>query len=341
MKKALLFSAVFSGLAASAQTFTAADTLQPGMSTVFYVMDSSAVSMSAVTGTGVTWDYSTLYGELGVATNTDNVILASTAPHASTFTNAEYNDDLATFASIYFSNSPDSTTIYGYVFTLDTYEVIIHHSGNPLKALTYPIAVGGTYADVTAGVVDVNSGFATGTTTGTATVTVDGFGTLNVSGDSYTNVIRVKLVENISTALVIPFVGTDNGTVTRTIYSYYQLGTDKQAIFMHGTVVIASTLLNDSYTSVYYAFEPEYASVAEVNNGTFGVYPNPANTMVSITTDGTAEQLNVFNTAGQLVASVINPTATEMIDVTNFVAGMYVIQITNDGVVTEDKLIVE
>src|SRR5687768_4219933 len=103
MKKALLFSAVFSGLAASAQTFTAADTLQPGMSTVYYVMDSSAASMSGVVGTGVTWDYSALVGEMGVATNTDNVILASAAPapHAATFTDSEYNDNLATFASIF------------------------------------------------------------------------------------------------------------------------------------------------------------------------------------------------------------------------------------------------
>jgi hypothetical protein len=311
------------------------------MSNLYYVMDSNAVSLSAVTGIGATWDYSTLYGELGVSTNTDNVILASAAPQAATFTDSEYNDNLATFASIYFSNSPDSVTIYGYVFNVGTYEVVMHHDIDPLRSLEFPMTVGDTYNDVTAGTVDVNSGTATGTTTGTATVTVDGYGTLKVSGDIYTTVLRVKLVENISTTITIPLVGTDNGTVTRTIYSYYQLGTDKQPIFMHGTVSIASMLLNDDYTAVYYAFEPEYASVAEVNNGTFSVYPNPANNLVSITTDGTAEKLSVFNTAGQVVASVLNPAMTETIDVANFVPGMYVIQITNDGVVTEDKLIVE
>ena len=341
MKRVLLFSAVLSGLGASAQTFTAADTLKPGMSTTFYVMDSSAVSMSGVTGLGVTWDYSTLYGEMGVMTNDDDVIDASMAPEASTFTEAEYNDNLANFASIYFSNSADSTTVHGYVFTVDAYDVVMHHDVDPLRSLEYPMTVGDTYTDNTEGSVDVNSGTASGTTTGTATVSVDGFGTLKVGNDTHTNVIRVKLVENISTAITIPFVGTDNGTVTRTVYSYYQLGTDKQAIFMHGNVTIVSTLINDSYTSVYYAFAPEYASVAEVNNGTFSVYPNPANNVVSITTDGTSEKLSVFNMAGELVTSVINPTATENIDVTNFVPGMYIIQITNDGVVTEDKLIIE
>ncbi|MBI3133783.1 MAG: T9SS type A sorting domain-containing protein [Bacteroidetes bacterium] len=341
MRKVLLVSAVFLGVGANAQTFTAADTLAPGMSTVYYVMDSSAATLDATTGTGVTWDYSAVYGELGVATNQDNITDASTAPFASTFTEAEYNDDLATFASIYFSNSPDSTTVHGYVFTVDAYEVVMHHDIDPLKALTYPISVGATYSDNTEGTVDVNSGTATGTTTGSANVTVDGFGTLKVGGDTYTNVIRVKLVENISTSITITPFPPDNGTVVRTIYSYYQLGTDKQAIFMHGTVTITSTLINDNFTSVYYAFTPDYAGVAELNDGDFSVYPNPANHVVNITTDGTADKLNVFNTSGQLVASVINPAATETIDVTNFVPGMYIIQVTNNGVVTEDKLVIE
>lgn len=341
MKKVLLLSAVIMGLGANAQTFTAADTLAPGMSTVFYVMDSSAVTMSGVTGSGVTWDYSALTGEMGVASNTDNVVDASTTAYAGTFTNAEYNDDLATFASIYFSNSVDSTTIYGYVFTVDAFDVVIHHSVDPLKSLTYPISVGGSVSDVTEGIVDVNSGAATGTTTGTATTTVDGFGTLIVGNDTYTDVIRVKLVENISTSITVNPFPPDNGTVTRTIYSYYQLATDKQPIFMHGTIVIVSTALNDNYTSVYYSSLPSYVGVAELNDGDFSVYPNPANSVVTITTDGTADKLNVFNAAGQLVASFINPAETETIDVASLPAGIYVIQVTKDGLTTEDKLVVE
>lgn len=341
MKKLLLVSAVMAGAGASAQTFTAADTLAPGMSTTFYVMDSNAVSMSGVTGTGVTWDYSSLYGVAGVSSNTDVVTSASTAPFSSEFTEAEYNDDLATFASIYFSNSADSTTVYGYVFTLDAYEVVMHHTLNPLKALTYPISVGSTYSDVTAGVVDVNSGTATGTTTGTANVSVDGFGTLKVGSDTYTNVIRVKLVENISTSITVFPFPADNGTVTRTVYSYYQLATDKQAIFMHGSVVVASTLINDSFTSVYYAGLPNYAGLAQQNAGNFTLYPNPSNNVVSITTGGNAQKLNIFNTAGQVMTSIINPTATETVDVSAFTPGMYIVQVTSNGVVTEDKLIIE
>jgi len=341
MKKVLLLFAVSASLGINAQTFTAADTLAPGMSTIYYVMDSSAANLDAVTGNGVTWNYASLTGETGIATNTDNVMDAASTAFAGTFTQSEYNDDLATFASIFFSNSADSTTIHGYVFDVDVYEVVLHHNQNPLKALTYPITVGASYTDATVGIVNVNSGAATGTTTGTATVSVDGFGTLNVGGDIFTNVIRVKLVENISTSITVFGFPPDNGTVTRTIYSYYQLATDKQAIFMHGKVTVVSILLNTSFTSVYYSALPNYVGIAEKNIGTFSVYPNPANNLVNIVTDGTVEKLTIFNTVGQVVASIINPAATETIDVTNLLSGIYIIQITNDGLVTEDKLVIE
>jgi Secretion system C-terminal sorting domain len=148
-------------------------------------------------------------------------------------------------------------------------------------------------------------------------------------------------VETISTNITVFPFPPDNGTVVRTIYSYYQLATDKQAIFMHGNINISSTLLNTAFTAVYYSFLPDYASVAEVNDGIFSVYPNPANNQVNIVTDGTLDRLTIFNTVGQVVASIINPTATEIIDVTSLAPGMYIIQVSNDGVVTEDKLIIE
>jgi hypothetical protein len=341
MKKVLLLSAVVAGVGAKAQNFTAADTLQPGMTTMYFVMDSSALELNAVTGTGVTWDYSTLYGEIGVNPNDAAVTLASTAPNAADFPMAEYNNDLATFASIYFSNSADSTTYHGYAFTVDAYDVLLIFDNNPLKALTYPANVGTSYVDDVLGSIDVNGGTATGTATGSVGVNVDGFGTLNVGSDSYTNVLRVKMVESISTSITVFPFPPDNGTVTRTIYSYYQLSTDKQPLFMHATVDIASTLINQAFTAVYYSGIPAYASVTEVNDGDFSVYPNPANDVVTITTDGTADQLTVFNLNGQVITSFINPQAVETISVSELPAGTYLIQVTNEGVVTEEKLIVE
>ncbi|MBK9592860.1 MAG: hypothetical protein IPO32_15650 [Crocinitomicaceae bacterium] len=94
MKKVLLLSGVLTALSGMSQTFTVDDTLGLGMSTNYFVMDSNAVSYSAVTGTGVTWDYDTLWA-YETATNPDNIVDASSSTYASDFTNAAYNDDLS------------------------------------------------------------------------------------------------------------------------------------------------------------------------------------------------------------------------------------------------------
>jgi hypothetical protein len=124
MKKVLLLSGVLTAISGMSQTFTVDDTLGLGMSTNYFVMDSNAVSMAAVTGTGVTWDYDTLWAYEN-NTTPDDIVAASASTYASDFTNADYNDDLSSGVSIFFSNSPDSMTVHGYVFTADGNTVIV------------------------------------------------------------------------------------------------------------------------------------------------------------------------------------------------------------------------
>ncbi|MBK6953488.1 MAG: T9SS type A sorting domain-containing protein [Crocinitomicaceae bacterium] len=340
MKKVLLLSGVLTALSGMSQTFTVDDTLGLGMSTNYFVMDSNAVSYSAVTGTGVTWDYDTLWA-YETATNPDNIVDASSSIYAPDFTNAAYNDDLSNGVSIFFSNSPDSMTVHGYVFTASGNEVIVRHSSNPLKAIVFPMAVGDSYTDAIVGEADIMGN--TFPSTGTGTVTCDGFGTLKVSGNTHTNILRIKLVEILDASITIPFPPmTITGTVTRTVYSYYDLANDKQPIFVHGTIDITSDALNDNYTAVYYSGTPaNFLGSEEMVNTTFSVYPNPANNVLTITTAGTSESINIFNAAGQVVFSVNNPATTVTVDVATLPAGIYVIQVTTDGVISQEKLVVE
>lgn len=337
MKKVLLLSGVLGGLSASSQTFTVDDTLYTGLTTAYYVMDSTAANLSAVTGTGVTWNYANLTAYEN-ATTPDVIIDASASPFASSFPNSVYNDDLSTGASIFFSNSPDSMTVQGYVFVADGNDVIVKHDLNPLKMMTFPLAVGGTYTDDLSGEVEImGNPFPS---TGTATITVDGFGTLNVSGNTHTNILRVKLVEVIDAAITVPF--PVSGTVTRTVYSYYDMANDKQAIFVHATLDIDSDLLVDNYTAVYYSPTPNYfMGTEDMVNTNFSVYPNPAANNVTITTDGTVESIVIMNTLGQPVLTITAPQQTETINTEEFTSGIYIVQINQEGVLTEQKLIIE
>jgi hypothetical protein len=200
------------------------------------------------------------------------------------------------------------------------------------------MAVGDSYNDAIIGEADImGNSFPS---TGNATVTCDGYGTLKVSGNTHSNILRIKLVEELDAAITFPF--PVSGTVTRTVYSYYDLANDKQPIFVHGTIDIASDLLNDNYTAVYYSGTPaHYLGAEEMVNTTFDVYPNPANTVLTITTAGTSESINIFNAAGQVVFSANNPAATVTVDVATLPAGIYVIQVTTNGAISQEKLVVE
>lgn len=339
MKKALLMMGVGVGISVSAQTFTVDDTLSSGMSTTYYVLDSNAVNLSAVTGTGVTWDYSSLLGYNPTMTNLDNVNDASTTTHAADFPTSDYNDDLSTGASLFFTNSPDSMTVQGFVFNVDTYTAVIKHSANPMVALKFPMVVGDTYTDNSAGTVEVAS--QTGTTIGVATVTVDGFGTLKVGLNTHTNVLRVKLQETIGTSITVGPFPPSTGTVTRTIYSYFDLANDKQAIFVHATIDVQTDLATDNYTAVYYSSLPSFAGVEENASIPFSIYPNPAANQITLQSDGTADSFHVINALGEVVVTSTKPQSMEVIDISTLPTGIYIIQIRKGDLISNQKLIVE
>ena len=339
MKKVLLLSSVIASGLASAQTLTVNDTLSSGMSTTYYVLDSNAVSLDAVVGTGVTWDYSSILGYDPGMTNADNVTLASTSTYASDFPSSDYNDNLATGASLYFTNNADSMTVQGFVFNVDTYTVKVLHSANPMIALKFPMAVGTTYNDPTQGTVDV--GVATGTTTGNAVVTCDGFGTLNVGLNSHPNVLRIKLVENINTSITIPPFPTSTGTVTRTLYSYYDLANDKQAIFVHATIDVVTDIVTDNYTAVYYSSLPSFSGVAQNANIPFSIFPNPAASQITLQSDGNADAYQIINSLGEVVLTSTKPQTTEVMDISSLATGVYIIQIRKGDLISNQKLVIE
>jgi hypothetical protein len=341
MKKFLLCAGAMSAFAAEAQTVVAADTLYTGLNADYYVIDSSVVDYAAVTGTGVTWNYSAALGvtDGGPIINSDMVQVASASSYASHYPMADYNEDMNGGASQFFSNSADSTTVWGFVIAVDTYEIIIKHNLNPLIGLKYPMNVGDSYVDQTAGEVEIAGN--TGITDGSATVTVDGSGTLLVSGYTHTNITRVKLVENINTSIeVFPFPPT-TGTVTRTIYSYYDFANGPMPVFIHANIMVTSDLFNGGYDAVYYSGGlPGYAGVTETPTSLLSVYPNPANTLATITTDGTADQFEVVNALGQVVLTVNAPQQVEQVDVTGFEAGTYLIRVKKGEVITTEKLVI-
>lgn len=340
MKKVVLALCVFSGFGAFAQSYTVNDTLSDGMGHLFWTADSNASNLDGVTGSGVTWDYSTLLGYDGVS-NYDTVKLASDSPDYADYSNADYHDDLAGGASMYFSNYADSVISWGYVFTIDGNTVKIMHDIDPMKMMNLPMNLNDAFSDSIYGNADVYGSAAT--TAGEVNVIADGTGTLNLGSSAFTNVIRIKLVETLETEVTLPPpINTVQGTVTRTVYSYYDLANMKLPVLIHATIDVNSQLFSGGYSAVYSSIEldPIGASVGENEISNLEIYPNPATDIATISSEN-ADELVIMNTVGQVIVTINQPQNKEQIDVSKFETGIYFIQIKKGEAYRTKKLIVQ
>ncbi|UKN03098.1 T9SS type A sorting domain-containing protein [Paracrocinitomix mangrovi] len=338
MKKVLLSCLSLIGLTAVAQTYTVDDTLSAGDAQLYYTADSSAANLNSVTGTGVTWDYSNLWAYNG-ATNYDTVKNAVDSPDYGDYSDADYWDDLDGGANQYFKNFADSVLSYGFKFTVDGNVVKVMHNVDPLKLMALPMSYGDTYTDSTYGTADVYGSPAA--TEGDVVVTADGTGTLELGGTTFTNVIRIKLVETIGTTVTLPPpLNTVSGTVTRTMYQYYDLANQNEPILIHATIYVASGLFNGGYSAVYSSVALPILGVDQEKIETLEIYPNPANNFVTVKSDN-VDELVIMNALGQTVMTVIKPQSIEKIDVSEYNTGVYFIQLKKGNATKTQKLIVK
>lgn len=338
MKKILLSVAIWGGLLANAQTYTVNDTIAAGDSETFYVADSNAVDYATTTGTGVTWDYGSLFTYAGTE-SLDTIKNASDSPDFGDFSMADYHDDLAGGASNYFTNYEDSVLSYGYKFFLDGNIVKIMHNIDPLKMMSLPMSYGDTFSDSTYGVAEVFGNNAS--TEGDVVVTADGTGELILGSTTISNVIRIKLVETIGAT--IDFLGqTASGTVNRTVYSYYDLANQSMPVFIHASISVNSNLFNGGYTAVYSSVNLEGASIGEeLSASEISIYPNPADNIVTISAPEGTQTLTILNAIGQSIQTIDNPGATNSIDVSEFQTGIYFIQVVKGDAKITKKLFVK
>lgn len=336
MKKLVLVLLCFTGLSAAAQSFTVDDTLSAGDSDIYYTADSNAVNLDGVTGASVTWDYSNLWMYAG-ATQLDTVKNASDSPDYSHFPSADYHDDLAGGISHYYSNFADSVVSYGFVFDAQGNNVKVKHDIDPLKILNLPMNLNDTFTDSTYGHADISG--AVSDTEGDIVVIADGTGTLNLGSSTFSNTIRIKMIETIESTITVPF--PTSGTVTRTTYTYYDFSVQNEPILIHSTINVTIPGVNENYSAVYSSVPLNISSdVEESSIEIFDVYPNPAVDNTTITSEN-ADQLVVVNALGQTVVTINNPQNVETLNVAEFESGVYYIQVQKGDNARTKKLIIK
>jgi hypothetical protein len=342
MKKTLLFCGLLTSTLLSAQSLTANDTLSAGEFLNYYSADTSANEYSAVAGSGVTWDYNNI-GFLD-ATNTgmhlDSVInmANATAANQTNYPNATYQEQFDTGIQSFFSNfGADSVVTYGFIFNDGTTDNVIRYNNDPLTSAKFPMVLGTSYTDAVDGEAIANG--VTAAMSGSATINVDGTGTLLLAGNSYSNVVRVKTVENISGS--VPLVGVV--TITRTSYMYYDVATSNLPIFIYGKVDADLGTMGTTHVKTVWS-KDSLNGIAGIENvksqPSVSIYPNPATSIVNISTKN-ATSIKVINSIGQTIYSSNVNSSTESIDVSNFATGVYFVEISNHTEKITKKLVIK
>ncbi|MCC5922630.1 MAG: T9SS type A sorting domain-containing protein [Crocinitomicaceae bacterium] len=330
MKKHLLFvaSALFSF--ASFSQFTQNNEPQDGNGATLFVIDSNAVSYEAVTGVGVTWDYSAVLG-YGNAARTLTALNPSATPEAGTYPNATVAVVTQDFLVNYFSSTSSERVSHGFVFSEPTVGDIVAVYDAPVLNFEYPMAVGDDLAASFSG--DIFSDLGNGDFSGSLTATVDGSGTLILAENSYTNVLRYKLEETVNAELDLGIFPVPI-TLNRKQFEYYDHTVSNLPIFTHTDVTITSALFNQAFTLVMSLEDP--AGTVSTNNfelANVKVYPNPTSDFLQVELPEGMENttIQILDVSGKVVLAQEANKSLSTIAVNKLTAGTYIVNIQNDS----------
>ncbi len=348
MKKQLLIASLAFASITNAQSLTQANEPTVGQNSTMYLCDSNATNLASVTGNSAVWDYSQL-GKYTSQLRTINIIDPSTTTNASSFTGSTSAFEIQNFITTYSSSTSGARNSQGFVFQEPTFgNVIAEYSSNNEVLMTYPFAYSNTSTDNFAGTLSfsLNGIPQNPSCTGSVTSTIDGQGSLKVGNTTIPNVIRYRIEDH--TLATITFVGDIE--FIRTQYEYYDLANSQMPIFIHANAIIqnvgSTTPLIDR-SLVLSSIQPTNivganAGISYNNIANFSVYPNP--------TKGELNFKGVFSSDAQ--ARLIDHTGREIlgafslingskIDLSAVNKGMYIIEITNNGIKTSQNIVVE
>lgn len=316
--------------------FTQANEPAIGANTTLYVVDSNATNYASVTGTGVTWDYSTIQGYQSAPTKVIAVVAPSSTPSASNFTSSQKAIQIPNFITTYFTSTTSDRVSQGFSFqdpSAGSIDVVLNSNSELL--MNYPFAVTNTLTDAFSGSAYTNAlpGQAI-PTSGTITASVDGSGTLKLSSTvTLSNVLRYKIVEHATANAGFLTVNID-----RVQYEYYDLANSSLPVFVHSALTIDMGSPT-TQTLVMSSVQPTTAlGLNDLSGKEFGMYPNPANESVTLAGLSGNETISIIDLAGKTVYSVTASNSTQTLNVSDIQAGIYNVVVISNGVKTTKKL---
>lgn len=261
-------------------------------------------SSTDITNTGAnhTWDFGTYTFQ---PVGTMQVIAPSSAPMGSSFLSANY---AFSFAGTYSFFNVSGTKNECLASTITGAGSGNDYSPNPKTLLKFPF----NYNDT-----DTDTWQKVGDSPNTITFTYDGYGTLITPFGTYTDVVRVH--ENYG-------VGDDD-------YRWYILNPlTEVAIYEHST----TTLYAIGATQVPTNMEEHGKHTVAMS-----VYPNPANSTVTIANISNGSLLVITDITGRVLHTEEANAETVTMNVDQFGAGVYLVKVENENSIAVKKLIIQ
>lgn len=334
MKKRFLLASLILTSQASFGQLTQSNEPAIGASSLMYVVDTGAVTMasvSSVTGTGVTWDYSTVNMNMAT-TQAIAVSDAASTPNASEFPTSVKAITQGTILQ-YFNSTATERVAQGFVFTDPTFgEVVVVFDTDEAIQMTYPFNYGSTSTDAYVGSTEINVGVpTTATVTGQVYSIIDGTGTLKLPDVDLTNLFRLTTMD---TTLVN--AGFTSVEVIRTQHEYYDLADQDLPIFVDAYISISGLGEQRQVLS------KNFSTVGLKNNTINDVvlYPNPSNGEFTISGDFAKGTVEVIDLSGRTVYSS-KVTAGASVKLKEVKSGMYTVKLAADGKTSVQKITIK
>jgi len=333
MKKlfTITLAVVFSSLIQAQPTLNGNDVLYSAGQTYAVHFGTQSGLSAGSSGTGVTWDFSTI----SCPTNQSVSLLATAGqPGASNFPSANLTMTDANIYSYEFTDNTSWIRLGAYQISSSTAITFT----NSEKLIEFPISFNDTQTDAFSG-SSVPSGINRG---GDVTSQYDGFGTLILPYGIISNVIRIHVSEDYSDEIVSYGMTIDYIT---DVYMFFKQG-------INYPLLAITSFTSSSSGSTQYATYLDQSHVGISEQGTlagFSLYPNPANDFVMAEFESDAAgiaEIRITDMSGKLISisqSEIDGAGLQniMLDVSNFQTGLYIVSVSIGDNTSYIKLNVE
>jgi hypothetical protein len=320
--------------------------LTPSFGSAFTGADATYTDPGSA-GVNQTWDLTGMSPEI---VSTSTFLSPSGLPESNSFPGATHTA---------FVPVEDAGELYGYITVENNlfedmgyysfgpeYDILFQYT-NPRTVLVFPLSYNDSFSDTYQSEMenDTGSGILLSVSTGSFDAHVDGYGTLITPAGTFTDVLRVRYVEEANSTLSVQGIEISSSETTTTEYKYFKAGFPAPLATLRTTILMSMGMVIDETQTGGYLIDlgvglEEYESLfTDVQ-----IFPMPATTHIELQLNSKSEVNSDFmllSSSGKMVHQwkqqpLLSGSNQLRLELPELAAGTYVLLFNSpDGLHTE------